>query len=156
MLGTHSGAMDSWGVRGTLAAMGVAVVVAGVGGAAVYGATAEGPRLGPPHGGPPPGRQSAFGSAPTTPSLHAETVVADGPGFTTKLTQTGRLIALSPSSVTVRSADDFTSSYALPPGAGAPAVRVGDDVEVAATREGEVAVIRSIDQTSQPPLSAAG
>lgn len=156
MLGAHSGAMNSWGVRGTLAAMGVAVVVAGVGGAAVYGATAEGPRMGPPHGGPPPGRQAGFGSAPTTPSLHSEIAVADGSGVVTKLTQTGRLIALSPTAVTVRSSDDFTSTYVLPPGAGTPAVRVGDDVEVAATREGEAAVIRSIDQISRPPLSAAG
>ncbi|WP_237572303.1 hypothetical protein [Mycolicibacterium lacusdiani] len=45
--------MSTWGIRGTLAALGVAAVIAGLGGAAVYAATDEGPGAGFVHGPPP-------------------------------------------------------------------------------------------------------
>ncbi|BBY31158.1 hypothetical protein [Mycolicibacterium sediminis] len=150
--------MNTWGVRGTLAAVGVAAVIAGIGGAAVYGASAEGPRMmGPPRGGPSAGLDHRPGQGARSSSwlLHGESVT-DGPGgVVTRLTQMGRLTALTPTSVTVRSADDFTSTYALPTGAPGPSLSVGDEVEVTATREGEAAVIESIDPTARPPLASA-
>ena len=56
----HSAVMDTWGLRGTLAAMAVAAVISGVGGAAIYAATGSGFATSGGHGGPGPG----FGRPP--------------------------------------------------------------------------------------------
>ncbi len=48
--------MNTWSLRGTAAAVGIAAVIAGVGGAAVYAATDSGPRMMGMHGGPGPGQ----------------------------------------------------------------------------------------------------
>ncbi len=82
--------MRRWGKRQTLGAVAVAVVIGGLGGAAVYAATAgsshtmAGAMHGPMHS-PPPGGLAA--PAPTEPAgvLHSEYVVSDGQGgFSTK------------------------------------------------------------------------
>jgi hypothetical protein len=47
------------------------------------------------------------------PTLHGQYVVRDAAGaFETVVTQTGTITASSPTSVTVRSEDDFTQAYA--------------------------------------------
>src|SRR4051812_6012390 len=92
-----------WGLRETAGAVGVAAVIAAFGGAAIYAATegsshsfgahqAFGPGGGMP-GGPGPADVGAT-------SLHGEFVVSDGAGgYTTELTQTGTVTAISPTSV---------------------------------------------------------
>ena len=55
-------------------------------------------------------------------AVHAEYVVLDGSDYTTKAEQLGTVSDVSSSSVTVKSADGFTRSYAL-----------GSDVEVSNT-----------------------
>ena len=84
--------MDTWGLRGTLAAASVAVAIAGLGGAAIYAATGSyAPVMGvhgpaPPH----PAHDGPGGSAPNALTLHGESVAPDGSGgFTTTLSQTG-------------------------------------------------------------------
>lgn len=152
--------MNSWGVRGTLAAMGVAAVVGGVGGVAVYAATDQPSGMpGPGHWPPPPQqhagepRQVGAAAAVDPAPLHGESVVADGKdGFATQLTQTGTLTAVSPTSVTVASADGYRHDYVLPKGSATPPFHVGDAVVIRATREGEAAVV----QTMRPPLASDG
>jgi hypothetical protein len=56
--------MTTWGIRGTMAAIGVAAMVAGLGGAAVYAATAEGPGAGVMHG-PPQHRPPIVAKSPS-------------------------------------------------------------------------------------------
>ena len=109
-----------WGLRQTLAAVGVAAVIAGLGGAAIYAATDDGsasmgagapPAFGPGGpggtsggpggmpgpGGPPPGAMRGSGpDAMGAPPLHGEFVVpASSGGYTTMLTQTGTVTAIS-------------------------------------------------------------
>lgn len=137
--------MDTWGLRGTLVAAAVAVVIAGAGGAAIHAATASGFAPSGGHGGP------GFGPLPQAPQSHAsgavrtETVVADGAGgFTVRLTQTGEVTAVDAGSVTARSDDGFIQRYVIPAGVTPPALTTGDDVAIRATRAGANAELTSI------------
>jgi len=153
-----------WGLRETAAAVGVAAVIAALGGGAVYAATegsshtfggphqAFGPGDGMPGG---PGGQHGQHGATDGPgqadvsatSLHAEFVVPDGAGgYRTELTQTGTVTAISPTSITVGSEDGFSQTYVIPStagNAGAP-FAVDDRVVVRATRNGQTATVTNI------------
>ena len=161
-----------WGWRESAAAVAVAAVIAGNGGAAIYAAT-EGSshQFGPSHqvSGPPGGMQGAGGQRDaigrppqggevTPPSLHGEFVVADGHGgYRTELTQTGVVTAISPTSITVRSEDGFSQTYVVPNtvgNAGAP-FTVDDHVAVHATRNGQIATVTTIGNPL-PDLGGAG
>jgi hypothetical protein len=145
-----------WGVRETVMAVGVAGVIAGLGGAAIYAATDSHsvPAFG--HGPPgalPPGGFSAAHVNTASPALHGELVVSDGKGgFTTMLTQTGTVTAITPSSLTVRSADAFTQTYDLPPGAQktAQSIVVNDEVSIQGKRTGQVATANSVNMQAGP------
>jgi hypothetical protein len=117
-----------WSRGQTLAAVGVAAVIAAFGGAAIYCATSASNEMGPGMHGPgvhgpgrwdgPPGVGDA-GVGPDGPRggatpLHGEFVVADdNGGYTTVLIQTGVLTAASDASITAKSADGFTQTYGL-------------------------------------------
>ncbi len=155
-----------WSARQTLAAVGVAAVIGGVGGAAIYAATEApshtmggGPRgmAGPLHGAPPPGAPPPGGPppAPTTASgaLHGEYVVSDGSGgYATKLTQTGTVDEVTPTSVVVRSDDGFTQIYVFPSAAAAAnqSVAPNDTVTVEATRTGATVTLNRIGDAPPP------
>jgi hypothetical protein len=155
--------MDTWSLRGTAAAVGIAAVIAGVGGAAVYAATDSGPRMMGMHGGPGPGQGGwpggpghdqahdvAQDAAPDSAAVHGEFVVADGSGgFTTMVSQTGTITAISDASVTARSDDGYTQTYVIPaanPGGVAtiPPFAVNDEVTIRATRTGPTASVTTI------------
>ena len=166
--------MTTWSLRGTAAAVGVAAVIAGVGGGAVYAATDSGPRMMGMHGGfgPAPGDRPAGpahdatrAAAPDAASLHGEFVVADGTGgFSTIISQTGRVTAISDDSVTARSDDGYVQTYTIPAGhpggiLAAPPFAVNDDVTIRAMRTGETASVTTIDYArtrggpAGPPLA---
>jgi hypothetical protein len=177
-IGTEQGAAGapqpsprSWGLRGTAAAVAVAAVIAAIGGAAIYAATegsphsfggphqAFGPGNGVPSGpGGLGGQHGAVGgpgpAAVGSTSLHGEFVEADGAGgYTTELTQTGAVTAISPTSITVRSEDGYSQTYVIPStagNAGAPPFAVADQVVVRATRTGQTATVTNIGNTQQP------
>lgn len=141
--------MDTWGLRGTLAAVAVAAAIAGAGGAAVYAATGGGLSASGGHGGPPPGFAPPPAvhdtAADAVPAVHAESVVADGRGgFTVELSQRGTITAIDTGSVTARSADGFVQVYRIPATATAPPFQVGDEVSIRATRNGANATIVSL------------
>lgn len=157
-----------WGWRETAVAVGVAAVIAGLGGAAIYAATegnshsmagAHQPFGGPPgaqHGqmGGPGGPMSGPGTLGPAP-LHGEFVVADGTGgYTTELTQTGTVTAISAGSITVRSEDGFSQTYVVPQAADGAPFAVDDQVTVRATRTGQTATVTSIGNPHQ--LGAGG
>lgn len=140
-------------------AVAVAIVIGGLGGAAIFAATEGSPRMmagGPrnPGGqmhGPPP----APGAPPAPPGqsapegvLHSEYVVADGHGgFTTKMTQTGTVDEVTLSSVVVRSDDGYTQIYVFPSGGTTPnSVAANDTVSVQATRTGATVTLNSIGE----------
>jgi hypothetical protein len=151
-----------WGLRETATAVGVAAVIAGLGGAAIYAATDSGSRhqvfgRGAMPGGPPgigmhgPGPDSV-GST----SIHGEFVVPGVGGYATVLTQTGTVTAISPTSIIGRSDDGYTQSYAVPPNPGdaTPPFAVNDSVTIRATRTGDTATVTNISnpQLGGPPV----
>lgn len=139
------------GLRQSIAAVGVAVAIAGLGGAAVYAATdTQSMGHGGP-GGPPPVMAGPPSNDLDPATVHGEAVLADGSGgYTTTLTQTGTISDLSDSSITVRSSDGFTQTYVLPDAARAP-FAVNDQVLVRATRTGATATVTSINAGWQTP-----
>ncbi|WP_264039126.1 hypothetical protein [Mycolicibacterium hodleri] len=154
--------MNTWGMRKTIGAVAVAAAVAGVGGAAIAAATETGGHGGPGgfgdfagfagFEGPPGSPLGAHRSEAEPASLHGEYVVADDHGgYSTMMTQTGAITAISPTSVTARSADGFTQTYGIREveNASAPPFAVGDTVVIKATRQGEAAMVSSMG----PPLS---
>jgi hypothetical protein len=149
-----------WSLRETAAAVAVAAVIAALGGAAVYAATesssrsfgashqAFGPGSAMPSG---PGGQHGPAGAPgpvalEATSLHGEFVVPGAGGYTTVLTQTGMVTAISPTSITVRSADGYSQTYVVPTEAGkaSPPLGVDDQVVVRATLSGQTATVTEI------------
>jgi hypothetical protein len=140
----HSEGMSTWGVRGTLAAVGVATLIAGFGGAAIYAATGSDERVmgmhGPPQGPRPDGAGAAHDSgasaaADPAAALHGEFVVSDGKGgYATMLSQTGTVTAVDTTSVTARSADGYVQTYVIPSAATAADFAIDDQVIIRATR----------------------
>jgi hypothetical protein len=136
--------------------VGVAAVIAGLGGTAIYAATSTDSRpMGGPHQGGPggPGGPPGIGvhgqgadSADAT-SLHGEFVVPDGAGgYTTVLSQTGTVTAVASTSITVRSDDGYTQTYVIPPNPGrsSPPFAVDDLVTIRAKRTGDTATVTTI------------
>lgn len=101
-----------WSLKKTLAAVGVAAVLAGAGAAVIYAASGSTEQSGHGFGGPP----GPMGGPPmaTSDALHGEFVIADGRGgYTTELTQTGTVTEVSDTSITARSEDGFTQTYVI-------------------------------------------
>ncbi|OMH23894.1 hypothetical protein BKD30_11075 [Tersicoccus phoenicis] len=129
--GTRSwaGSTGRWIATGLLTlglagAGGVAVIAAGNGtsgpatnGTGVTGAsttpTASTPASGPDRQPRAQHRGAWFPIAPARAPLHGEFVLPQGQGNTTVLVQRGRIAAVSDTSVTVKSADGYTATYAL-------------------------------------------
>ncbi|RDH77950.1 hypothetical protein DVS77_13975 [Mycolicibacterium moriokaense] len=156
-----------WSTRRSLAVVAVALVIGGLGGAAIYAATGGSSRMlpgpqhigGPPMPGPPPGPGGPKGpggppslAALQSPDvLHSEYVESDGHGgFVTKMTQTGTVDEVTLSTIVVRSADGYTQIYAFPSSAvvPAPSLAAGDTVTVQATRNGATVTLNSIGDQS--------
>jgi hypothetical protein len=148
-----------WRWRETAGAVAIAAVIAALGGAAIYAATeGNSHTFGPPHQafGPRGGQHGAVGGpSPASvgaTSLHGEFVVPDGAGgYTTVLTQTGAVTAISPTSITVRSEDGYSQAYVIPDAAGNANVpfAVDDHVVVRATRSGQTATVTNIARPHQ-------
>jgi hypothetical protein len=117
-----------WSTNKTLAAVGIAAVLAAGGAAVIYAAdsggsgAAGGPAGGPGFGGPPGSGGPGFGgpggggpgAAALPTALHGQFVVPDGHGgFTTEVTQTGTITDISSSAITARSEDGFTQTYVI-------------------------------------------
>ena len=168
-----------WTWRRSLVAVLVAAGIAAGGGAAVYaasGSTGPGgrdpagpPGYGPMDGGPGgPGRPGGgpgggpAGGGPMSPNganllnaLHGEFVVAEAGGYVTRLMQVGELVEASDESITVRSADGFTATYALDADTAKTDtamtdIAIGDTVRVIATRSGDDLIAGSVHAGARP------
>jgi hypothetical protein len=151
---TDQMAARSWGLRGTVAAIGVATVIAAVGGAAIYAATGGSQSITRPHqafapGAPPPTDMHSPGDQPVGgTSLHGEFVVRDGMGgYATVLSQTGTVTASSPTSLTVRSDDGYSQTYVIARPAGPPPA-INEPVAVRATRDGQTSTVTAISSVN--------
>jgi hypothetical protein len=99
-------------------------------------------------GGPPPSRHHTDAEPD---SLHGEYVVADGHGgFSTLISQTGQVTAISATSVTARSADGFVQTYAIHDvgATSLPTFAVNDQITIDAKREGAIITVT----TMRPPV----
>lgn len=135
----------TWSTRTTVAAVGIAVALAAVGGGVVYAATSGSQGQG--HGGGPSGWGGPGGFGGFQRTLHGQNVVSNGEGgFSTELTQTGSVTAVSETSVTVRSQDGFSQLYVVTADTRKPKepVENGESVSVRATQQGGVATATTV------------
>ncbi|MFG3524695.1 hypothetical protein ACGF5S_30870 [Nocardia nova] len=141
----------TWSTKKSLAAVGIAAVIAAAGGGVVYAATHSD---GSAHGGPG-GAGTSWGGGHnaagpggmgmTGPSLHGQFVISDGNGgYTTEITQTGTVTAVSDTSITAESADNFTQTYTISGSTQHSAVKVGDTVRIQGTEANGTAAATAI------------
>ncbi|MDQ0378631.1 hypothetical protein [Amycolatopsis thermophila] len=144
-----------WSGTKTAIAAAVAVVIAAVGGVAIYLGTSSGTDQ-QAGGFPGGGRTGQLGGVGGTASilreaLHGDfTVSADG-GYAVERFQSGEATAVSANSITVRSRDGYTQSYVIDSStekAGNPAA--GSSVTVLAKVSGDTATATSITDGSSP------
>ncbi|MQY26382.1 hypothetical protein [Nocardia aurantia] len=164
--GTPQPAASPWTTKKSLAAVGIAAVIAAGGAGVIYAAsghsnTEHGPGGGPGiamNGGPGgqsqqgqqgTGGQSEPGRAGTAPAaaLHGQFVIAEGSTYVTETTQLGTVTAVSAESITAKSADDYTQTYTITASTtGASAVKVGDTVRILGTGAGGTSTATTITE----------
>jgi len=102
----------------------------------------------PPKGGPRRGPGGPFGGfgGPGGNVVHGEFVVPQGSGFETLDVQTGTVTAVSSSSITVKSGDDFSKTYDVTADTlvnsardGINSIKTGNTVRITATVSGSTA-----------------
>lgn len=113
--GTPAPEKATWSTRKTLAAVGIAAVLAAGGGLVIYAATSgQSHDAGPGGWGGPGGGGPMGGPGDLPPALHGEYVVPNGNGgFRTEFTQTGTVTDMSGTAITLKSADGYTRTYAI-------------------------------------------
>ncbi|MFD4253967.1 hypothetical protein ACFWQL_29900 [Amycolatopsis thermoflava] len=140
-----------WSGRKTAIAAAVAVVIAAVGGVAIYaGTSSEANQQGGMGGFPGGGRMMGGGTASILrEALHGDfTVSADG-GYAVERFQTGEVSALSATSITVKSKDGYTQTYVIDSSTEkADNLATGSTVTVLAKVSGDTATARSITDGS--------
>jgi hypothetical protein len=145
-----------WTRRHTLAAVGIAAVIAAFGGAAIYAATggnsnATGPGFGPGPGGYD--RQRGLSAMDPADAVHGEFVISQNGGYTTELIQTGVLTSVSETSIEAKSEDGFTQTYRLSPDSRANSgLAIDDTVTIRATKaNGAVTATMVTESDDGPP-----
>ncbi|MFD4639138.1 hypothetical protein ACFWN2_17600 [Lentzea sp. NPDC058436] len=141
---TEPAARPAWTAKKTVAAVAIAVAIAGAGGVAIYAASGTSQQtgaMGPGGmgGGMPPdgagGMRGGFGLG-TGDTTHGEF-------------QTGEVTAISDSSVEVKSTDGYTKTYVIDAETVAEGVEKGDTVTVIATTEDGKSVASSVVEPGQ-------
>jgi hypothetical protein len=132
----------AWTAKKTVAAVAIAVAIAGAGGVAIYAASgtnqqtgAGGMGPGGMGGAPPDGMRGGF-SLGTGTTTHGEF-------------QTGEVTAISDSSVEVKSTDGYTKTYVIDADTVAEGVEKGDTVTVIATTADGKSVAASVVEPGQ-------
>lgn len=149
--GAPGPARPAWSTGKKVAAGAVAAVIVAAWGAAIWAASSSATTdsavsPGGMQGGPGgtqggPGGAGGLGSA-----LHGEYVSSDGNGgYVTKIMQTGKVTALSATSLTAQSDDGFSKTYTIT-SAQATGVASGDTVTVVATESGTTATATAVTE----------
>ncbi|RDI18332.1 hypothetical protein [Lentzea flaviverrucosa] len=135
----------AWNVKKTVAAVAIAVAIAGAGGVAIYAASGTNQQTGA--GGMGPG---GMGGAPPDSQGGMRGGFGLGTGTTTHGEfQTGEVTAISDSSVEVKSTDGYTKTYVVDADTVAEGVEKGDTVTVIATTEDGKSVASSVVEPGQ-------
>ena len=134
---TQSAQANRWSAKNVIAAVGIAGAIAVAGGGVIYAASHSSENNGGPGNSPfgaGPGMNMNSGMGLSGTALHGEFVIADdNGGYRTELTQTGTVTAVSDTSVTTKSSDDFTQTYTITDSSNVAAVKVGDTVSIQGT-----------------------
>ncbi|HKS45412.1 MAG TPA: hypothetical protein VJT49_09910 [Amycolatopsis sp.] len=150
-----------WSGGKTAVAAAVTVAIVAVGGAAIYAGTSannssglQGPRGMRGFGGPgdPMGGFDGRGGGMSLPvnALHGDFVVSSGGSYLTERLQRGTVSAVSATSVTVKSADDYTQTYTIDSSTRkANDVATGAEVTVIAKVSGGTATATTITDGEQ-------
>ncbi|MEU3643385.1 hypothetical protein AB0E59_08405 [Lentzea sp. NPDC034063] len=136
-------ARPAWTAKKTVAAVAIAVAIAGAGGVAIYAASGTNQQTGA--GGMGPG---GMGGAPPDGGGG----MRGGLGFGTATHgefQSGEVTALSDSSIEVKSTDGYTKTYVIDAETVAEGVEKGDTVTVIATTEDGKSVASSVVEPGQ-------
>ena len=139
-----------WTTGKKVAAGAVAVAIAAGGGAAIWAASSSASTTTDTAAGPGAmgqgGTRGAGGMGALGGTLHGEYVASDGNGgYITKITQTGKVTALSATSLTAQSDDGFSQTYTIT-SEQATGVASGDTVTIVATTSGDTATATSLTE----------
>jgi hypothetical protein len=124
-------------------------------------APGQGGKPGPrgPRGGPGP----FIGIGPGRGAIHGEYVIKSGSGYVTVDTQIGTVTAVSTTSITVKSEDNFSKTYVVTADTavdaqrdGIGSVKTGDTVNVTGKVDGSTVTATSIDDASLQRSSHQG
>jgi len=78
-------------------------------------------------------------------AIHGEFVVKDTSGsYVTELSQRGTVTAISATSITVKSADDYSHTYVIPSSVTVTSIKTGSSVDLVATVSGDTATLANI------------
>lgn len=151
-----------WSGKKTAIAVAVAVVIAAVGGVAIYAGTSSsdtaqqgfggGGRMGGFNRG-----QMAVGTSLMRDALHGDFTVSENGSYVSERMQTGEVTAVSATSITVKSADGYPQTYTIDSStqkANNPAN--GSNVTVLAKVSSDTATATSITDSSQTPTNGQG
>ncbi|NIH86660.1 hypothetical protein [Amycolatopsis granulosa] len=137
-----------WSGRKTAIAAAVAVVIVALGGVAIWAGTSSEANQQSRGGFPGGGRAGQqLGAAPSLlrGALHGDFTVAANGGYALERFQSGNVTALSATSITVRSADDYTQTYTIGSSTEKTGqVATGATVTVLATVSGDTAAATTI------------
>ncbi|GAA3836585.1 hypothetical protein [Amycolatopsis tucumanensis] len=140
-----------WSARKTVAAVAIAVGVAGAGGVAIYAASGSTDSSAMGQGGM--GVPGGASPSAMVNALHGEYVVSDGNGgYTTELMQIGTVTEVSATSLTARSDDGYTKTYtidsdtAVGDNADLSSIATGDTVTVVASVSGDAATADTLTE----------
>lgn len=151
-----------WSGKKTAIAVAVAVVIAAVGGVAIYAGTSNsdtaqqgfggGGRMGGFNGGQMGGGMSVMRDA-----LHGDFTVSENGSYVTERMQTGEVSAVSATSITVKSVDGYTQTYTIDSSTQkANNLANGSNVTVLAKVSGDTATATSITDSSQTQTNGQG
>jgi hypothetical protein len=153
-----------WSGKKTAIAVAVAVVIAAVGGVAIYAGTSSTASSQQGFGGAGGnGRMGGFGGgqmgglAVMRDALHGDFTISENGSYVTERMQTGQVTALSATSITVKSVDAYTQTYTIDSSTEkANNLANGSTVTVLAKVSGDSATATSITDGSQSQTNGQG
>ncbi|GLY68824.1 hypothetical protein [Amycolatopsis taiwanensis] len=141
-----------WSGRKTAVGAAVAVAIIAVGGVAIYAGRSWSNSQQNAPGGPVRMGGSPMGESPIMPdALHGDFTVSENGSYVTERLQTGTVSALSATSITVKSADDYTQTYTMDSTTEKPGnLATGSTATVIAKVSGDTATALSITEPGKP------
>lgn len=150
-----------WSGKHTAIAVAVAVLIAAIGAVAIYlgssGSSSGQQGFGGPGGGRGFTGGQLGGMAAMRDALHGDFTVSDNGSYVTERMQTGEVTALSATSITVKSKDSYTQTYAIDSATEkADGLATGSEVLVLAKLSGNTATATTITDSNAASRGQGG